>query len=142
MANIEIKPAPGTDLETGRAVARLAAALWEGAPVAPLLSSFSAEALMAAREEAPGASPRAASSGSPATPTSAACASSSAVSLHCSRKAAIAGTGRARARRGLPAPGLDGERRRPRPKRLLAWGVDGIITDNLREFASRFPELL
>jgi glycerophosphoryl diester phosphodiesterase len=30
----------------------------------------------------------------------------------------------------------------PEARRLLDWGVDGIITDNLRQFATRFPELL
>ena len=30
----------------------------------------------------------------------------------------------------------------PEAERLLAAGADGIITDNLRQFASRFPELL
>ncbi len=35
------------------------------------------------------------------------------------------------------ARGEDGE-----AQRLLAWGADGIITDNLRQFATRFPDLL
>jgi len=30
----------------------------------------------------------------------------------------------------------------PEASRLLSWGADGIITDNLRQFAKRFPELL
>ncbi|WP_277185998.1 glycerophosphodiester phosphodiesterase [Caballeronia sp. BR00000012568055] len=46
MANIEIKPCPGREKETGTLVAREA---WSGA----LLSSFSYEALEAARDEAP-----------------------------------------------------------------------------------------
>ena len=55
--NIEIKPTPGQELETGRVVAREAARLWATsrvAPVAPpLLSSFRPEALQGARETAP-----------------------------------------------------------------------------------------
>jgi glycerophosphoryl diester phosphodiesterase len=47
--NIEIKPVPGRDRDTGAAVALDARALWQGAPVAPLLSSFSEDALAAAR---------------------------------------------------------------------------------------------
>jgi glycerophosphoryl diester phosphodiesterase len=47
--NIEIKPTPGTEAETGRAVARAVAELWAGQAVPPLLSSFSPEALHAAR---------------------------------------------------------------------------------------------
>lgn len=51
--NIEIKPSPGHEAETGRVVARLAQAAWEGAAVPPLLSSFRPEALDSAREAAP-----------------------------------------------------------------------------------------
>lgn len=55
--NIEIKPTPGQELETGRVVAREAARLWgesRHAPAAPpLLSSFRPEALQGARETAP-----------------------------------------------------------------------------------------
>src|SRR3989338_3560630 len=38
--NIEIKPTPGTEAETGRVVAAHAARLWPGQPVPPLLTSF------------------------------------------------------------------------------------------------------
>jgi glycerophosphoryl diester phosphodiesterase len=51
-ANIEIKPCPGRDLITGTLVASAALALWR-AQTPPLLSSFSQEALAAAREVAP-----------------------------------------------------------------------------------------
>jgi len=51
--NIEIKPNPGTEAPTGKAVAELAARLWRQAPVPPLLTSFSTEALGAAQIEAP-----------------------------------------------------------------------------------------
>jgi glycerophosphoryl diester phosphodiesterase len=47
--NIEIKPTPGAEVETGRAVALEVARLWAGAAVPPLLSSFSPEALRAAQ---------------------------------------------------------------------------------------------
>lgn len=47
-ANIEIKPTTGLDVETGAAVARAAQTLWQGMK-APLLSSFSPQALAAAR---------------------------------------------------------------------------------------------
>lgn len=58
LLNIEIKPTPGTDAETGAAVAREAARLWAGAAVPPLLSSFRPDALAAARDTEP-ALPRA-----------------------------------------------------------------------------------
>lgn len=51
--NIEIKPTPGTEPETGRAVALLAAQLWRGQAVPPLLTSFKPQALAGAREAAP-----------------------------------------------------------------------------------------
>jgi glycerophosphoryl diester phosphodiesterase len=57
--NIEIKPAPGFEPETGSVVARMAAAMFAAEIDAgqiervPLLSSFSQEALEAARRDAP-----------------------------------------------------------------------------------------
>ncbi len=52
-ANVEIKPAPGHEAETGRRTALLARELWQGAELAPLLSSFSPVALAAAAQVAP-----------------------------------------------------------------------------------------
>lgn len=52
-ANVEIKPAPGYERRTGEAVARMAAELWRGAPLQPVLSSFSPVALLAARQAEP-----------------------------------------------------------------------------------------
>ena len=52
--NIEIKPTPGRERETGAAVALDAASLWRDAEVPPLLSSFAEDALAAAREAVPG----------------------------------------------------------------------------------------
>jgi len=54
MANVEIKPTPGFERETGAVVAREAAKRWKGAKVPPLLSSFAFEALLAAKKAAPG----------------------------------------------------------------------------------------
>ena len=56
--NIEIKPTPGTEADTGRVVAQHAARLWAGEAVKPVLSSFRPEALAAARQAEP-ALPRA-----------------------------------------------------------------------------------
>ncbi|MBR8060271.1 glycerophosphodiester phosphodiesterase [Burkholderia dolosa] len=52
-ANVEIKPCPGRERDTGRRVAADAAAYWRAAAVPPLLSSFSFDALRQARETAP-----------------------------------------------------------------------------------------
>jgi len=51
--NVEIKPAHGFERRTGAAVARMAADLWRGADLQPLLSSFSPVALAAARDAEP-----------------------------------------------------------------------------------------
>ena len=53
LLNIEIKPTPGTDRYSGEVIAREAARLWQGQAVPPLLTSFSAQALAAARKVAP-----------------------------------------------------------------------------------------
>ncbi len=51
--NIEIKPSPGFEAQTGRVVAAEAARLWAGCMVPPLLSSFQPAALAAAKDSAP-----------------------------------------------------------------------------------------
>jgi glycerophosphoryl diester phosphodiesterase len=51
--NIEIKPTPGRERESGAAIALDAMVLWAHADVPPLLSSFSEEALAAAATAAP-----------------------------------------------------------------------------------------
>lgn len=53
LANVEIKPASGFEVQTAETVARLAAEYWQGAAVQPLLSSFCLEALDIARDLAP-----------------------------------------------------------------------------------------
>jgi glycerophosphoryl diester phosphodiesterase len=52
--DLEIKPTPGTELQTGAAVAEAVARLWHGQPRPPLLSSFQPDALRAARDSVPG----------------------------------------------------------------------------------------
>jgi glycerophosphoryl diester phosphodiesterase len=51
--NIEIKPTPGRERETGAAIALDAKGLWSGAGVKPVLSSFAPDALEGARIAAP-----------------------------------------------------------------------------------------
>jgi len=51
--DVEIKPSPGQELETGRVVAAMAATLWSSATVPPLLTSFQPSSLQGARETAP-----------------------------------------------------------------------------------------
>ena len=51
--NIEIKPTPGLEAETGTAVAHTAAQLWKEAAVPPLLTSFQVPSLEAAQRTQP-----------------------------------------------------------------------------------------
>lgn len=51
--NIEIKPTPGLEAETGQVVAEYAARIWHGEPVPPLLTSFRPESLQAAMQSQP-----------------------------------------------------------------------------------------
>jgi glycerophosphoryl diester phosphodiesterase len=53
MVNLEIKPNLGDEVRTGKVVAQRAAKLWAQSAVKPLLSSFSMEALDAARQAQP-----------------------------------------------------------------------------------------
>ncbi len=140
MANVEIKPTPGRERETGRAVARACAQGWAGSASLPLLSSFAFEALQAAQEAAPQL-PRAWLAKSPGDEDFARLERLQAASMHCSHKAVtpelvarVHGGGR----RLLAWTVNDADE----AARLLAWGVDGIITDNLRAFAERFPQHL
>ncbi len=52
-ANVEIKASPDREAETGAAIARALSGKWMAGPVAPFVSSFSVESLIAAREAAP-----------------------------------------------------------------------------------------
>ena len=54
LANVEIKPAAGLERRTAEVVAGMAADLWRGAALPPLVSSFSPVALEIARDVAPG----------------------------------------------------------------------------------------
>ncbi|HCY15830.1 MAG: glycerophosphodiester phosphodiesterase [Curvibacter sp. GWA2_64_110] len=53
LLNIEIKPTPGTERQTGEMVAAAAARLWQDLAVPPLLTSFQPEALQGALDAAP-----------------------------------------------------------------------------------------
>ncbi|MGJ7571058.1 glycerophosphodiester phosphodiesterase [Variovorax sp. RB2P76] len=53
LLNIEIKPTPGTERQTGEVVAQQAARWWQGAAVPPLLTSFKVESLEGAQAAQP-----------------------------------------------------------------------------------------
>jgi len=137
LANVEIKPTPGAERETGEAVARLTAGYWKDAAVRPLLSSFSFEALMAAREAAPEL-PRAWLAGELAEEDWDRMAALEAVSFHTNHEKLDPASIPRLHERGyrvlaytVDEPEAAGQ--------LFDAGVDGIFTDNLRELAARFP---
>jgi glycerophosphoryl diester phosphodiesterase len=133
--NIEIKPAPGFDIETGGAVARIAAEMFareiatgELARV-PLLSSFSQLALEAAHEVAPQV-PRACLMSELPPDWERRARAVEAVAIHINHKHLTAELARAVKDAGFglfcytvntPA----------RARELLGWGVDAFCTDRI-----------
>ena len=137
MAHIEIKPTPGFDRATGLQVARETLRLWEGAAVPPLFSSFSFEALMAAKEAAPGI-PRGWLIDTVSSADWERLAELQAVSLHTNHGKFDVGM--------VPKLHEAGYRvmlytvnEVARASELLDSGVDGVFTDELSLFAREFP---
>ncbi|HET6264088.1 MAG TPA: glycerophosphodiester phosphodiesterase [Usitatibacter sp.] len=140
MANVEIKPTPGLERETGIRVAQLAREYWKGAEVAPLLSSFSFEALMAAKEAVPEL-PRGWLTKEFLDEDWKRLADLEAVSLHTDHRRFAPeriGSVQAKGYRVMLYTINDAAV----AQRFLDAGVDGMFTDNLREFAARFPGLI
>lgn len=127
--NIEIKPCPGREKDTGALVAAAAARLWAAAPVPPLLSSFSAEALRAAREAAPHV-PRAWLVEQVPADWETRLRELGCIALHCDYLGLSAELAAAIKQAGLQL--LCYTVNRPADaERLLAWGVDSVCTDRL-----------
>ncbi|CDY75782.1 Glycerophosphoryl diester phosphodiesterase [Caballeronia glathei] len=137
-ANVEIKPCPGRDEETGRLVAREAARLWADMEPAPLLSSFSFAALAAARDAAPDL-PRGMLYEEIPDDWRAQTAALACVSLHADHR---------RLNERLVADIRDSGLRilaytvnDPERARLLAqWGVDAICTDRIDLIGADFAD--
>jgi glycerophosphoryl diester phosphodiesterase len=140
MVNVEIKPTPGFDRATGHRVALETRRLFAGAPVPALFSSFSFEALMAAREAAPELPrgwlvskftdadwPRLEALG--------------AVSVHTNYRNMRPDLVAELHARGYKLM-LYTINEVTTAQRWLDSGADGIFTDNLREFAAAFPKLI
>ena len=138
MANVEIKPTRGAERETGLAVAREAARLWTGAKVAPLLSSFAFEALVAAKEAAP-ALPRGWLVDEFGEADWERLAQLEAVSLHTNHKKLDEKNIARLHERGYRVM-LYTVNEPAKAEQLLAAGADGLFTDNLKVFAERFPQ--
>jgi len=134
--NIEIKPTPGEEHRTGVVVGEAVLALWPAAPpsaLPPLLSSFRPDALQGARESAPGL-PRALLldtlwPGWFETTTALGCVA--VVSKHSLMDAALIDQLHAAGQRALCFTVNDPAEAR----RLLALGIDGLITDAVDRFS-------
>ncbi len=132
--NIEIKPTPGRERETGAAVALDAGTLWRDADVPPLLTSFSEEALDAACDAVP-ALPRALLLDKLPADWQDRLARLQCVALDAQHKALSADIVKQAHRAGyrvLTYTANDLER----VEELGAWGVDGIITDTVDHIAA------
>ncbi len=135
--NIEIKPTTGHDDETGRVVALHVARLWQGSARPPLLSSFTPAALRAATAAAPDLRRALLLDklrvGWLAEAQDLGCAA--VVTNHRLMDASVAGQLHAADLRALVYTVNDaGE-----AQRLVAAGVDGIITDAVHRFAPVDP---
>jgi glycerophosphoryl diester phosphodiesterase len=128
-ANVEIKPDARFERETGRVVAAMSSALWRAAPVAPLLSSFSVDALEEAAATAPDL-PRGLLAGEIPADWRDRLMQLGCFSLHCDYRHLTRAQAQAVKEAGFallcytvndPATAHE----------LWAWGVDAIITDRL-----------
>jgi glycerophosphoryl diester phosphodiesterase len=128
-ANVEIKPCPGRDEQTGRLVAQATAQLWASSAVPPLISSFSFDALAAARDAAR-ALPRGLLVGAVPDDWRERTAALDCVSLHADHRKLDA-----RIVAQIKAAGLfilAYTVNEPARARLLGeWGVDSICTDRI-----------
>lgn len=126
-AVIELKPAPGAEEATGRAVAELVARDWPATLPAPLLSSFKPVSLQAARDAAPDIERALLVGGLPQDWRQQAAALGCRM-LHCDQRRldrdAVAAVGSA----GLPVFAYT-VNEWERAKELFAWGVDAVFSD-------------
>jgi len=129
LANIEIKPCPGREAETGAAVALEAGLLWKGAGVPPLLSSFSETALEAARRAAP-TLPRALLLHTLPDDWLHRCLALECVALDAHHEALDADVIAAAHASGLKVLSYT-VNDAARAARLFDWGLDGLITDSV-----------
>jgi glycerophosphoryl diester phosphodiesterase len=125
--NIEIKPCPGREAETARAVAAIVRQAWPASRAAPLLSSFAPDSLAAAGAAAPDLPRGLLLEDCPldwrAQGEALGCAS-----IHCAAEdltaewaAAIRNAGFALVAYTVNEPAV--------AARLFGWGVDAVITD-------------
>ncbi len=131
--DLEIKPTPGSDAHTGAVVADEVARLWRGQPLVPLLSSFQPEALRAARDAAPELRRALLLDTLPADAFDVArdlrCVGL--ITDHALMDAALLQRIHAAGLRALVYTVNEPQR----AQQLLAWGIDGMVTDAVDRFA-------
>jgi glycerophosphoryl diester phosphodiesterase len=140
LINVEIKPSPGFEERTGEKVAEAAASLWRDASIPPLLSSFSFEALMAARRAAPHL-PRGFLTKEILNEDWNRLESLEAISVHTDHRTIRAEHIERAHGKGLRVL-LYTVNDSAAAQRLFDAGIDSIVTDNLAEFARRFPDAI
>ena len=127
-ANVEIKPCPGREAETGAAVALEMRACWRDEARPPLLSSFSEAALAAAASAAPELPRALLVTAEPPSDWLQRCRALGCVALDADHRALT---------RGLIARAHEAGLRvlaytvntPARARTLSGWGLDGLITD-------------
>ena len=134
--NVEIKPAKGHERATGEAVAKMAADLWRGDALPPILSSFSSEALARARGVSP-ALPRGLLVGKVPADWSSRLPELACVALHCDHKHLTEATTREIRAAGYALLAYT-VNETAAARRLLSWPVDCVVTDALDRIG---PEL-
>jgi glycerophosphoryl diester phosphodiesterase len=137
VANVEIKPCWGREIETGRQVAEMCVESWQDRHIKPLISSFSELALEAARKVASDY-PLGLLVTTPCEDHLPTLQALGCVSIHGHHESLDGDTTRFfhdHGYRVLTYTVNDVER----AAQLLAWGVDGIFTDEIDKMAKRFP---
>lgn len=137
--NIEIKPSPGTEIETGRVVAQAVAQFYakqEAQPQLPLFSSFALEAVAQAKIHAPHI-PRAALFEQVPQNWLAELQSLQAVALHTNHKVLDRDLAQQikQAGYGLFCYTVNDA---VRAREIVAWGVDGFCTDRIDVLGADF----
>ena len=127
-ANVEIKPSPGRESETGSVVARMLREQWPSALPAPIVSSFQTTSLAAAREAAPNI-PRALMLRKIGRNWDRDIRTLGCAALHCGHKKLTAADAEQVRRAGYPL-NVYTVNERSRADTLFSWGVGSIISDH------------
>ncbi len=135
-ADVEIKPAQGYERRTGDAVARMAAEHWRGAPLQPVLSSFSPVALLAARQAEPQL-PRGLLVGRIPPRWREMLQDLECIALHANHRALNARLAGEVHQAGCAVLAWTVNDRRS-ARKLLGWGVDCLVTDALARITPDF----